>query len=139
MQSLVKREKHAVWEGEVTVWQEVSFELSQKSRIPEAPLAFLSLFSCLDNVYSPAWLPGSFSWRCLNISCIVSPLLVPRFLGPANTSVCCFPASLSSPSLDVVTSLIILTAIPIVGALCCFVALLKPRLGTSGSWHTAAG
>lgn len=76
----MKREKHVVWEGEVTVWQEVSFELSQKSRIPEAPLAFLSLFSAVlaISVYSPAWLPGSFSSHGLDISCMgLLLLLVP--------------------------------------------------------------
>lgn len=52
MQSLVEREKHIVWESEVTVWQEESFELSQKSSIPEAPLAFLSLFSAVLTMFT---------------------------------------------------------------------------------------
>lgn len=78
MQSLVKTEKHVVWEGEVTVWQEVSFELFQKSRIPEAPLAsflsFLLSWQCLLTCLA-AWelLMGT---HCLSISFMVLLLLL---------------------------------------------------------------
>lgn len=128
MQSLVEMQTHCK-EGEVTVWEEVRFELSQRFRTPEATLAFISLFSVVLAVFPHllGCLGASHGYSLPRYFIIaLFLLLVPWDLPESGSStVGCFPmlflpACLSSPSLDwVASSLIISSVIYIVGTLYC--------------------